>query len=260
MDDARQRRTQEVTGDGPTVRHAAHPLDWPPPAALDPAPFQPASKASEHPAAIDSMSSGIGFPRRRMVEIPVLAAVVLLVGMTAITRPAESDGWSLEERVTAMELAVEARDGELTLLELELERMETVAEHSSRYDIPMDLAAAIHDIALEEGIEPEVAYDLVRVESGFYDRAISSKGAVGLAQVMPTTAYWLDPTLQYSDLFQTDTNLRLGFRYLRSMLDRYGGDLRLALLAYNRGPGTVDSLRGTGRDPSNGYARAVLRR
>lgn len=260
MDNARRTRKHDRSGAGRSALRAAHPVDWPPPEALDPAPFQPAPNVSRKPAVERSRSSRTGFPVRRSVEFAVLAAVILLVGMTAMTRPDDSDGWSLEERVTAMELAVEARDGELTLLELELERMETVAEHSSRYDIPMDLAAAIHDIALEEGIEPEVAYDLVRVESGFYDRAVSSKGAVGLAQVMPTTAYWLDPTLQYSDLFQTDTNLRLGFRYLRTMLDRYGGDLRLALLAYNRGPGTVDSLRGTGRDPSNGYARAVLRR
>ena len=47
-------------------------------------------------------------------------------------------------------------------------------------------------------------------------------------------------------------------RYLRQMIDKYDGDLRLALLAYNRGPGTVDSIRRVGGDPANGYARAIM--
>jgi soluble lytic murein transglycosylase-like protein len=75
---------------------------------------------------------------------------------------------------------------------------------------------------------------------------------------MPPTAFELDPSLRYADLFDRDTNLRLGFRYLRQMLDKYDGDLRLALLAYNRGPGTVDGILRAGGDPANGYARAVL--
>ncbi|MFW6202144.1 MAG: lytic transglycosylase domain-containing protein, partial [Gemmatimonadota bacterium] len=128
----------------------------------------------------------------------------------------------------------------------------------SRYGIPADLAASIYDIALSEGIEPSLAYRLVHVESRFTRRAVSHKGAVGLAQVMPRTAFGMDPALSYTDLFEPETNLRLGFRYLRAMLERYGGDMRLALLAYNRGPGTVDQIRRQGGDPANGYARAIM--
>jgi soluble lytic murein transglycosylase-like protein len=53
--------------------------------------------------------------------------------------------------------------------------------------------------------------------------------------------------------------MRLGFRYLRQLTTQYDGDLRLALLAYNRGPTRVDSIRSAGGDPGNGYATAVMR-
>ena len=96
------------------------------------------------------------------------------------------------------------------------------------------------------------------MESEFYPRAISPVGAVGLTQVMPSTAFAMNPSLQYKDLFDQETNLRLGFRYLRYMLEKYDGDLRLALLAYNRGPGRVDEIREAGGNPAYGYDRAVI--
>jgi soluble lytic murein transglycosylase-like protein len=100
----------------------------------------------------------------------------------------------------------------------------------------------------------------VRVESEFRSRAVSSMGAVGLTQVMPSTAQILQPGIERAQLFDRDTNLRLGFRYLNEMLRQYKGDLRLALLAYNRGPGRVDEILRGGGDPSNGYASKVLGR
>jgi soluble lytic murein transglycosylase-like protein len=166
---------------------------------------------------------------------------------------------ALRERLYTAESSANARKGELELARMELRRLSTVLDYSARYRIPADLSAAIYDAARAEGVDPAIAYNLVRVESRFNPRAISHKGAVGLAQVMPATAFELDPSLTYTDLFDRDRNLELGFRYLRQMLAKYDGDMRLALLAYNRGPGTVDSILKQGGDPSNGYARAVLR-
>ncbi len=163
----------------------------------------------------------------------------------------------LADRVRRMEARVNAREGELELVRLELARLRNIMEYSARYDIPSDLATAIHDIALTEGIDPALAFRLVQVESGFTRRAVSPVGAVGYTQLMPATAFGLEPGLTYEDLFERDTNLRLGFRYLRLMLERYG-DLRLALLAYNRGPGRVDGIRREGGDPGNGYARSII--
>jgi soluble lytic murein transglycosylase-like protein len=152
-----------------------------------------------------------------------------------------------------------AREGELELAKLELSRVTAVMDNSQRYRIPADLAASIYDIAIAEGIDPKVAYSLVNVESEFFDKAVSPVGALGLTQVMPATGRMLQPGLQRADLFDPETNLRLGFRFLREMLARYDGDLDLALHAYNRGPTIVDRILKTGGDPANGYADAILK-
>ncbi|HEX2092377.1 MAG TPA: lytic transglycosylase domain-containing protein, partial [Longimicrobiaceae bacterium] len=136
-----------------------------------------------------------------------------------------------------------------------------IEEKIQRYeDLGLDrtLAESIYDIALEENIDPDVAFGLVRTESEFKSHATSRVGALGLTQLMPSTARWLRPGTQPSDLRNPELNLRIGFRYLRDLIDKYDGDQRLALLAYNRGPGTVDRVLERGGDPDNGYAEAVL--
>lgn len=127
-----------------------------------------------------------------------------------------------------------------------------------RYGIAPSLAADIYDVAEAEGIEPDLAYGLINTESAFDDRAVSSVGARGLTQVMPRTARWLMPGTTAEDLFDREVNMRLGFSYLRDLIGEYNGNLRLALLAYNRGPGTVDRVLAEGGDPDNGYADKVL--
>ena len=61
-------------------------------------------------------------------------------------------------------------------------------------------------------------------------------------------------------MLEPKTNLRVGFRYLRRLIRDFDGDVRLALLAYNRGEGTVSRLLRRGRDPENGYSGKVLGR
>jgi soluble lytic murein transglycosylase-like protein len=140
----------------------------------------------------------------------------------------------------------------------EIARRQEIARAVREYEIERGLAADIHDIAREEGIPPRIGFALVRVESEFDERAESVAGARGLTQVMPATARYLEPGLGNDDLFDRETNLRLGFRYLRMMLERFDHDLRLALLAYNRGPGTVNRQLAQGLDPGNGFASRVL--
>lgn len=134
----------------------------------------------------------------------------------------------------------------------------TVQTYADRFGVPERLADLIYDTALEERIDPDVAFRLVRVESSFRAGVVGPAGAVGLAQVRPSTARWLDSTVTRDHLFEAETNLRLGFRYLRMLLGRYRHDMRLALLAYNRGPGTVAAILALGQDPANGYASRVL--
>jgi len=195
---------------------------------------------------------------RRPLRALLIGSIALLAGMQLGSAPSPVPVLELRARLRHAESALDARRGELELARLEVERLTTIVERSARHRIPADLAATIYDVARAEGLDPDVAFQLVDVESEFYPRAVSPKGAVGLTQVMPATAYLMNPKLRYADLFEPETNLRLGFRFLRDMVERYDGNAHLALLAYNRGPGTVDRIRRSGGDPNNGYARAVL--
>lgn len=154
---------------------------------------------------------------------------------------------------------LENASGEAALLRGQLERANRVIDFSSRYAIPADLAATIFDVALSERLDPELAFRLVKLESNFNPRAVSRVGAIGLAQVMPSTAILYDRSVTRDDLYKPETNLRIGFQYLRRLIGLYGGDVRLALLAYNLGEAAVDRARAEGRNPLEGYNRILLR-
>lgn len=141
------------------------------------------------------------------------------------------------------------------------DRESYIQQKVERYsDMGLDrkLAESIYDLALKENIKPDVAFGLVRTESEFKTYATSHVGAIGLTQLMPATARWMRPGVQVSDLRNAEVNLSIGFRYLSELIEKYDGDERLALLAYNRGPGTVDRVLKRGGNPDNGYAKAVL--
>ena len=76
---------------------------------------------------------------------------------------------------------------------------------------------------------------------------------------MPSTARYFAKGITREALYDESTNLRIGFRYLRTLIEKYNGNLELALLAYNRGPGTVDRVLKRGGNPDNGYPDMVLR-
>ncbi len=140
----------------------------------------------------------------------------------------------------------------------DLERWNRVFRFAKRYGITADLAAAIHDEAVAQNIDPELAFRLVRLESRFHEGAKSSVGAIGLTQLMPKTARIYEPGISIEALHERHTNLRIGFRYLHDMLKQYGS-VRTALLVYNRGALAVLIEKEMGIDPSNGYDQIVLR-
>ncbi|MDR7542845.1 MAG: lytic transglycosylase domain-containing protein [Armatimonadota bacterium] len=111
----------------------------------------------------------------------------------------------------------------------------------------------VTDAARAAGIDPLLLLALVREESRYDPAVISPAGAVGLAQLLPQTAQALSGELGRTRerLKEPATNLTLGARYLRLQLDRFDGDLRLALAAYNAGPGAARRWVGLDPDPDH---------
>ncbi|MGQ0815189.1 MAG: transglycosylase SLT domain-containing protein [Gemmatimonadota bacterium] len=197
---------------------------------------------------------------RQSWRMVALGAFAFTIGFSVASGPeSAAANLTLRERLRTSSHLLSAREGELELTRLELSRLNTVMENSRRYRIPADLAAKIYDVALAEGIDPKVAFSLVDVESDFSHKAISPVGALGLTQLMPTTAKFFQPDIARADLFDPETNLRIGFRFLKELIAKYNGDVDMALHAYNRGPTIVDQVVAKGQDPANGYADAVMR-
>jgi soluble lytic murein transglycosylase-like protein len=153
---------------------------------------------------------------------------------------------------------VENTAGEAALLRAQVERATRIMDYSATYSIPANLAATIFDIALQEGLDPELAFRVVKLESGFNPKAVSRVGAIGLAQVMPATAKQADASVTRARLFDPKTNLTIGFRHLRRLIGTYDGDVRVALLAYNVGEVPVNAARRAGKDPLIGYNRILI--
>jgi soluble lytic murein transglycosylase-like protein len=110
----------------------------------------------------------------------------------------------------------------------------TGAGGDSSFDAQINAAAA------SNGIDPALLKGLVSQESGFNPSARSGAGAVGLTQLMPGTAASLGVTNPLDPV----QSLQGGAKYLRQQLDRFGGDEKLALAAYNAGPGAVQKFGG----------------
>lgn len=109
--------------------------------------------------------------------------------------------------------------------------------------------------ARERGLDPSLVRAVVQAESGYNARAVSNKGALGLMQLMPATAV----ELAVATPFDPEENLRGGTRYLRALLERFGGDVTLALAAYNAGPTAVERYGGVPPYPETvEYVRRVL--
>ena len=159
--------------------------------------------------------------RRTRIKNALLGlGFVLAVGLLTRSRTgvgearASSFGFALtaDSRQLSDELG-EAK-GELELTRNQLDRANKIIAYSTKYRIAADLAASIYDVAMAEGIEPDLGFRLVRLESEFNERATSPVGALGLTQVMPGTAKDFVPGITHEQLYDRKTNLQIGFRYL----------------------------------------------
>jgi soluble lytic murein transglycosylase-like protein len=99
-----------------------------------------------------------------------------------------------------------------------------------------ELERMVEQAAERHQVDPALIRAVVAAESGWDPRAVSQKGAMGLMQLMPERARQLG----VNDPFDPEQNVDAGVRHLRELLERYDGNLELALAAYNAGPGAVD--------------------
>ncbi len=120
---------------------------------------------------------------------------------------------------------------------------------------PPKLSSLIGQIAQQEGLDPNLLKAVVAIESKFDTVSVSTRGAVGLMQLMPDTAR----ELGVSNRFNPEQNLRGGARYLRQMMERYPESLSMALAAYNAGPSAVSRFGGVPPFPATKrYVKSVL--
>jgi hypothetical protein len=103
-----------------------------------------------------------------------------------------------------------------------------------------DLEPLIRRHSDAQNLDPKLVKAVIQVESGYNDKALSNKGAMGLMQLMPDTA----SLFNVRNAFDPEENLRAGTRYLRQLLDRFAGRVELALAGYNAGPGAVEKHKG----------------
>jgi soluble lytic murein transglycosylase len=130
-----------------------------------------------------------------------------------------------------------------------------------RLRYPLEYEPILMGHARNYRLEPALLAAVIYRESKFDPRAESSSGAIGLMQLTPDTAEGIalrtgGSRFQLSDLYDPEINVRYGSWYLRHLLDRYDGDLRIALSAYNGGQGNVD--RGVFFAETREYVKSVL--
>jgi len=173
-----------------------------------------------------------------VANVPAAKAdyAVLKSGMRLHISGYQADGAHIKLTVDGGIVEVDA--GDVVAIEPEDQFAFPVAPSPVVSTVPY--ANLIHAAAARHGLDEKLVTKVIAAESNFNPRAVSPKQARGLMQLMPQTA----ALLSVRDVFDPAQNIDAGTRYLRALLDKYKGDLRLALAAYNAGPDMVEKYGG----------------
>lgn len=166
---------------------------------------------------------------------------------------------------------VQAQKGKIDSLRDQNQRLQTVVLlrdflENERIRLPQetvsDIAGSIHEASVRYKLPPEMILAVIRIESAFDINALSNKGAVGLMQILPSTAQEIarDLRMEWSGeqiLRNPQANIEMGAYYLTKLLGQFNS-LSVALAAYNHGPGRIAELSEAKADLPMDYAEKVL--
>lgn len=204
---------------------------------------------------------------RMAVGLSLMGATFLLAALVGSPAWAPEDPWRLAALAPPVRMA-------------QPETVSMLADFVSRHrvrlrpEVMYDIAESVAQQSERYGVDARLLLALIMTESSFRADAVSTKGAIGLMQLLPSTAEQLaaDLDLEWSGkarLLEPHTNIALGTRYLSYLLESFDGDVHLALTAYNFGPayvrallaaGTMEETEGDGPILPLAYANRVVGR
>lgn len=141
--------------------------------------------------------------------------------------------------------------------------LNTYNANTGKYN-DMDFAYLIAKESFENNLDPFLVLAVIMTESSFRNTVVSHKGAIGLMQIRPETAYYVSDMHDHIDLsnskelFLPDKNILIGINYLSYLVDRFNNE-KYALIAYNMGPSNLIRIIRSGGTPPERYYRSVMK-
>ena len=180
----------------------------------------------------------------RMVELNKKVYICFLVAIAMLAAsPSRAAETTSAISVPAMRhtqvVRADPRTGKLVRSVVVTTKPQFTASFMPTKDSSAELNAIVDKAAKANSVDPLLVHSIIKVESNYNAHAVSNKGAQGLMQLTPGTAKMLG----VSDSFDPTQNIEAGVKYLKRLKDQFKGDERLALAAYNAGPGAVDKYK-----------------